>query len=75
MLISDIGAPYLEGERHYCECPICRGTGHGLGEFTAERCPACEGAGEVETPELKYIKRTYVSAEYYWGLPELEDAV
>lgn len=68
MLICDINAPYLEGERHYCQCPICRGTGYGLGEFTSNECPACEGAGEVDTHELKYIKRTYDSAEYWWAL-------
>jgi RecJ-like exonuclease len=68
MLIYDINAPYLEDDRDFCDCPICRGTGYGLGEFTNNECPACEGTGIIETHELPYIERTYDCAEYWWAL-------
>lgn len=76
MIVSNIplsaigapGAPWLQDEPELTACPLCKGTGHGLGEYTHERCPACRGLGEVEPSEVELITSRYISPEYYWGI-------
>ena len=48
-------------------CPLCKGTGKGLGEFTHQNCPCCSGFGEIEEAELDYAN-TFGDPEEYWGV-------
>ncbi|MBO7314232.1 MAG: hypothetical protein J6U49_01035 [Alistipes sp.] len=76
MIVSNIpllaigapSAPWLQDEPELTACPLCDGTGHGLGEYTHEMCPACHGLGEVEISEAELITSRYISPEYYWGI-------
>lgn len=71
--ISAIGlhnAPWLAEDPTMVTCPLCRGCGHGLGDWSHETCPACNGIGELDITDLAYINEHYGTPEYYWGLDE-----
>ena len=56
----------------FISCPLCKGTGRGLGEHTHETCPLCRGCGEIEEVEADYA-RSFGDPEDYWGVFEEDE--